>query len=140
MLAMQQQDIAARLGRALIVLRGNTPQQQLADALQGKIVGQRVTQNWVSRRERGEVELTPTEVAVIEQALGARHGSVYWLAGLIEGDADPQETWTWTSARRAIENDPLLTESLRRVVLGAYDGAVAVNSSAGAVEDGHERS
>lgn len=133
MLAMQE-DIAARLGRALVAVRGSTPQLQLVALLAGKIPNP--AQNWISRRENGEVELKPSEICAIEEALGAPHGTIYKLAGLIEPDRPDGK---WVPARKAIENDPLLNETSRRIILGAYDGAVKQRGS-GAVENGHEDS
>lgn len=73
------------------------------------------SQSWVSRRESGEVEPTPSEVARIEQALRIPAGTVFLLAGLVDGDV---------SARAAIATDPLLTQDARDILLGAYDAVI----------------
>lgn len=106
-------ETAERLGAALRKLReGRMTQLALVAA-----IGE--SQSWLSRRENGETELTPSEIERIEQALQAEPGTLYELAGL----ARPG-----TSARAAIRNDPLLTDEGRRVVLGAYDAAVQRSS------------
>lgn len=73
------------------------------------------TQSWVSRRESGEVEPTPSELARIEQALGVPFGSIYQLAGLVVGEV---------STRVAIATDPQLSQDARDVLLGAYDALI----------------
>lgn len=73
------------------------------------------SQSWVSRRESGEVEASPSELARIEEALGLPAGTVYKLAGLV-GDGG--------SARAAIAADPLLNQRGRNVVLATYDAVL----------------
>lgn len=115
------QDIAARLGRAMVALRGEISQQQLVALLAGKV--QNPAQNWISRREKGEVELKPSEIRAIECALEARPGTIYQLAGLV----DPG-TMATAETRSAINNDPLLTKWQRRAVIALYEQFVRVNA------------
>lgn len=102
--APHQLAVALRQTRASV-----TTQEDLAATL-----GE--SQSWVSRRESGEVEPTPSELARIEAALKVAAGTVYRLAGLVDDEV---------STRAAIAIDPSLSPEARLILLGAYDASVA---------------
>lgn len=102
--------------RMALVLRQMRPKDTTQEQL-GAILGGE-TQSWVSRRESGEVEATPSEIARFETAYGVPPGTIYRLAGLIQESGD-------IPARAAIAHDPLLTREHRRVLLATYDASLA---------------
>lgn len=106
-------ETAERLGAAVRKLRegAGLTQREVVDRL-----GEDDTQNWLSRRERGEVEFAVGEIREVERVLHCRPGTVYVLAGLVAPEA---------SARAAIAADSDLTDAMRQVLLSAYDTAIA---------------
>jgi len=104
-------ETAERLGAAVRELREAAGKTQ-ADLI--GLLGER-GQSWLSRRENGETELTPSEIERIERVLGAEPGAVFRVAGMCTGAG---------SVRAALDSDPLLDDQSRRILLHAYDAAV----------------
>lgn len=117
-------DIPVRLGKALWRVRKDAglSQVRLAELLDPLLPrsarddDKPLSQGWISRREGGEPpEARPTQIAAWEQVTGARPGTVYQLAGLVDPDA---------MTKSVIANDPLLADWQRGALMRLYDDFV----------------
>ncbi len=100
--------ICVTIGEALRRARASTKQEVVATALG-------VDQPTVSRWESDKTRPTLEQISAFEEAVGRPKGFCLIAAGYVEMP---------TTAREAIEADPILDPALRTVVLGAYDSAV----------------
>lgn len=79
----------------------------------GRLIGEK--QQTISKWARGESEPSLDDIANIEEKLELWRGTILRRAGYV---ADP------TTAREAIEADPVLTHNQKLNLLDIYDGAV----------------
>jgi len=100
--AAEPEALYVSVGEAIRAVRGATSQEELAEAI-GK------NQRTLSSYESGRVAVPLHLVPVIEDTCGARRGTIFRRAGLVED-----------SIEAAIGSDPALTEKGRHTVLAYY--------------------
>lgn len=119
---MTVSDIAARLGDALLRVRtgAGLAQEDMADRLDPLLqLDTPISQSWVSRREKGITEARPSEIDAWEHVTGARPGTVYRLAELI----DPGEV-----TKSILAHDPQLLKWQRRSMMLLYEEFLQANA------------